>query len=170
MKYLYLILIALSGFFSGCATTNPLNDYPPIPSGKGQLVIFSVKQVDPKLRFGGEIECNGVLCARVIGNYRDGLYSTYSLDSKDVLIKAPGKKFVLFAGEVQLTSNALKVKIEPGKRVVVRVTLVSGSEFVNGAGAVGNAIQTYRIELVSEKEALPIIRNLTELKLTNVNL
>jgi hypothetical protein len=158
-------------FLAGCASTNsiPLDEYPQIPNGQGQLVIFSVKQTDPKLSFSGEIECNGVLCARVIGPYRNGFYSIYSVAPKEVVIKAPGEKFVAFVGNVVLTSNALTVKVEPGKRTVVMVTLLQGSEVVRG-GQVGNAIQKYRIDLVPESEALPKIKTLIELKLKDVSL
>lgn len=168
MKKLIFVSIALiTPILAGCATKvgTAFNDWPPIATGQGQLLIFSVTKADTKLRFGGEIECNGELCARVIlGSSPNGVYSVHSLTPRDVVIKAPGKKFIPFAGNVELVSNPLTVKIEPGKRTVVMVTLVEGRELQSSTGQVGNASQTYRIDSISEQEALPKIKGLTELK------
>ena len=176
MKNIILIFTAFMTFFlTGCATkgdslfaTNvgsAFNEYPAIESGKGQLVIFSVVKPDSKLRFGGEVECDGVLCGRVIlSTSPNGVYQVHSLTPRDVVIKAPGKKFVPFAGSVELNSNALTAKIEPGKRTVVMVALVGGREIQSSAGHVGNATQIYRIDSISEADALPKIKGLTELK------
>jgi hypothetical protein len=171
MKKFILIFTAIMAFFlAGCATKSDslfatnvgstFNEY-----GKGQLVIFSVIKPDSKLRFGGEVECNGVLCARmVLGTSPNGVYSVHSFTPRDVVIKAPGKKFIPFAGSVELNSNSLTAKIEPGKRTVVMVTLVGGREIQSSTGQVGNATQIYQIDSISEADALPKIKGLTELK------
>ncbi len=140
-------------------------DYPPIANGQGQLVIFSQTKANSKLRFSGQVECSGVLCARVIHQFSpNGVYSVHSLTPRDVVIKAPGKKSIPFVGEALLDSNSLTVKVEPGKRTVVMVTLLGGSEIHSSTGQVGNVSQTYRIELISEQDALPMLKGLTELK------
>ena len=173
-KYILIFTAFMTFFLAGCATksdslfatkvASSFNEYPPIESGKGQLVIFSVIKPDSKLRFGGEVECDGVLCARVIlGTNPNGVYSVHSLTPREVVIKAPGKKFIPFAGSVELNSNSLAAKIEPGKRSVVMVTLLEGSE-AQLNGQVGNAKQTYKIDLISEADAMPRIKGLTELK------
>ena len=150
-----------------CATTGTtFSSLPPIENERGQLVIVSETPPDSKLRSSGEVDCNGVLCARVIdGVTQQGVFSVHSLTPREVLIKAPGKKFIVFAGDVQFVSNPLTVQVESGKRTFVKVALVSGRELVGPSGQVGNAYQVYRIDLISENETLTKLKGLKETKL-----
>lgn len=163
-----LVILVSLVVLSGCAVTGePFVDYPPVVSGKGQLIIFEIERPDAKLQTIAPVLCNDQFCSRLL-NYRvkgmGGSYNVLDFPPGPVKIKTPGDMTWALGPNVVMLSNEITVNIASGKRVVVAAQLVEGRERYWG-NTLSSASHTYYFQELPEAVALPRLKGIKRIAL-----